>query len=285
MKTRKKVLLGIFIVVLVLLLFFLLPFSFHKRAFEQKMESRVEALVETKDRCSQEEIDQLPVAMQKHLGFIGLVGTKKFAGVNIEYKKAFFLFDTKKNTQLHINYDLWLLCDPPFRQAYIQSSIFGLPFEGVDYMNKETGGMKGYLGKILPIFDIEEKQAFKAGLISWLAEGAALNPSILLSDYVEFEEIDERSVRAKVTSQGISGEGIFRFNEEGILYSFESDERQVEEVDGVKRAIGWKTYYEDFEEVSYFKLPKSMKATKIYPDKDKEVVYFDSDDYEIIWYK
>ena len=37
--------------------------------------------------------------------------------------------------------------------------------------------MKGFLGKVIQIFDIRNKQGYKAGMISWIAESVVYNPS------------------------------------------------------------------------------------------------------------
>lgn len=133
-----------------------------------------------------------------------------FLGDFLSFKNAFFVFDSSKGTKLNIDYDLWLICDKPHRSALIKSSMYGIPFEGQDYQgdNKE-GGMKGMLGKSIEIFDIHNKQMYKAGLISWMAEGAAFNPSIFLSDYIKYNEIDSKHLQATIDYQGINASGVF----------------------------------------------------------------------------
>ena len=37
--------------------------------------------------------------------------------------------------------------------ALIDSSMFGIPFEGYDYYQNETGGMKGVIAKAITLFD------------------------------------------------------------------------------------------------------------------------------------
>ena len=204
--------------------------------------------------------------------------------MNIIFHNTKFVFDSEKGIQLNMDYDLWLLCDKPFRSAFIESSMFGVPFDGIDYCTDDkVGGMKGMIGKAFEIFDVHNEQMYKAGLISWLAEGACVNPSILLSDFVTYEEIDASHVEATITYNGVKGTGIFTFDEEGKLLGFESDERQEEEINGVMTQIGWKAIYEDYTGKNGILIPNIMKAIKVYPDK--EVIYFDSNNIEIFYYK
>lgn len=284
MKIKRIVGIVVLSVILGLIIYWLLPYSPFRNKFQKDIQNKMDNVQEIHEVVTKADLDKLPRAFQKHLEFVGLEGTKKYGVVNVKFNKAFFLFNTEKNTKLSMDYDLWLFCNDPLRTAYIESNMMGIPFDGVDYMNDDkTGGMKGFVGKAIQIFDMKDKQAYKAGLISWLAEGAVLNPSILVSDFVKLEEIDSNHVKAIVSYNGVTGEGIFSFDDTGRLTEFESEERQVEAVDGVMTAIGWKAIYKNFEEGPYFKIPKLIQSTKVY--KDKEVVYFESDDFDIQWYK
>ena len=183
-----------------------------------------------------------------------------------------------------MDYDLWLMCDRPFRSAYCSSSMAGIPFDGIDYCtDKKTGGMRGILGKMITIFDVSNEQMYKAGLISWLAEGVCVNPSVILSDHITYKEIDANHIKATVSYDGVEGTGIFAFDEQGRLESFYSDERQVEEIDGVMTPIGWRAEYREYADRDGLKIPKIMKAVKVF--SDKEIVYFNSDDFEINYYR
>ncbi|MBQ5851707.1 MAG: hypothetical protein IIW54_12985 [Lachnospiraceae bacterium] len=145
-------------------------------------------------------------------------------------------------------------------------------------------GKKGILAKSLVLFDECDEQGYKAGLISWLAESAVINPSVFLSSYVTYEEIDDTHIKATVTYQGVSGSGIFTFNNEGKIIEFYSVERQVEEIDGVKMELGWKCYYDKYEERNGIKTATNVKSTKLFPD-GRELVYFESKDFKVQYIK
>ncbi len=75
--------------------------------------------------------------------------------------------------------------------AFCSYSMYGIPFKGVDYATGDKKeGMKGILAKHLQIFDVCDAKGYKAGLISWLAESATINPSALLSLYVKYEKYE-----------------------------------------------------------------------------------------------
>ena len=116
--------------------------------------------------------------------------------------------------------------------------------------------------------------------LTLLAENAMLNPSFLLSDFIEYEDVDSVSCRAAITFNGVSGEGVFRFDKENGVLKFESQQRQTEELeDGTVRYIGWRCEGGNFHRGNEFKVPSFCKVTKIFPNR--EVVYFDAKDYEL----
>lgn len=267
-----------------ILIYWNISYSPFKVAFDKKMKSRLNETADTDAICTQDEIDQLPEAFRRHCEYIGLAGSKKNNVVNVVFYNTKFVFDDKKDMILDMDYDLWLFCDEPFRCAFCKSSIYGIPFDGIDYCTDDKeGGMKGMVGKAFQIFDTHNEQMYKAGLLSLLAEGAVLNPCILLSDYVTYEEIDSTHVKATITYDGVKGTGIFVFDEQGILVSFESDERQpAEEINGVMTTIGWRATYGDYKENDGIMIPSIMQAIKVYPDK--EIIYFDSNKIDIYYY-
>ena len=183
-----------------------------------------------------------------------------------------------------MKYDLWLFYDEPYRSAYCQSSMYGVPFDGMDYCNDDLeGGMKGILGKAIKIFDVCNKQGYQAGILSWFAESITFNPSVLFSRYVEYEIIDDLHVKVIISSNGVSGTGIITLNELGAITEFYSDDRQVETINGIETAIGWRCEYEDYREEHGILQAHTVRCVKVYPEK--ELIYFDSNNFNVEYTK
>lgn len=276
--------LGIVLVFLgLIIIYWNIDLSPFKSSFYKDIYGRMEKVADNNTLCTEEEINKLPKPFRRYCEYVGLEGSKKYNVVNVEFYNTDFVFDSSTGKILKMDYDLWLFSDKPFRSAYCTSSIIGIPFDGIDYWtdNKE-GGMKGILGKTVTLFDDHNEQMYIAGLISWLAEGVAVNPSIILSPYINYREIDETHVEATVTYNGISGTGVFTFSEDGQLLYFESDQRQVEKIGGVMTTIGWRAEYEEYTEKNGIRIPSVMRAIKVFPDR--EVIYFNSDDAAITYY-
>lgn len=283
MKIVKIIGIVLIIVIIGIIIYWKLPYSPEKVKFQKRMQKRVEDIGESKEVCSREEIQRLPTALQKYCEYIGLENFAKYKAVNVVFQDTDFVFNTKSEQTIKMDYDLWLFDEKIFRSAFCSASMYGIPFEGQDYMTEEKqGGMRGILAKSIQIFDVRDEQGYKAGLISWLAECAVINPSVLLSSAITYEELDDTHVKATVSYNGVSGSGIFTFNEDGAITEFYSDERQVEEIDGEKIKLGWKCTCDDYEMRNGIQIPTKIKSIKIFPD-GKELVYFSAEDYTVTY--
>ncbi|WP_167957457.1 DUF6544 family protein [Anaerosporobacter faecicola] len=282
-KRRKHIMIIIgFILILVggVFVYWNISYSPYKAAFDKKMKARVKKIQTENAVCTAEEIAQLPEVMQRYCSYIGLEGYPKYPVSHTEFYQTDFVFDSQSGKRLKMDYDLWLFFQEPYRSAYCSSSMFGVPFDGVDYCTDDLqGGMKGILGKAIQIFDVKSKQGYQAILLSWLAESVAINPSAILSPYVTYEQIDDLHVKATIAYNGVSGTGVFTLNEEGAIVTFYTDERQVEKINGVDTKIGWRCDYEDYRQDEDVKRIHTVRSVKVFPDR--EVVYFESNNFKI----
>lgn len=284
---KKVIVIGLILLVLIggIIIYWKSPYSPEKEKFHNSMQKRVDGTKKSDAVCTREEIEQLPEPLKKYCDYIGLENFPKYQVANAVFDNTDFVFDTASGKVISMNYDLWLFYGDFYRSAFCSSSMYGIPFEGLDYVTEDKqGGMKGILAKHIRLFDEQEEQGYKASLISWLAESATINPSVLLSPYVTYEEIDDTHVKATVSYRGVSGSGIFTFNADGAITEFYSPERQVEEIDGVKMELGWVCTYDGYEERNGIKIATKIKSIKVFPD-GKELVYFAAEDYTVEYMK
>lgn len=291
MKSTKKgrgkgmICLGILIVIIGgILIYWNIPYSPYKASFTMEMEARAKNINSVEDLCTNEEIVKLPEPLIRYCNYIGLENFPKYQVARVNFYNTNFVFDESSGKILDMDYDLWLFYNEPYRSAYCKSSMYGIPFDGIDYCTEKLeGGMKGIVGKFIQIFDVRSAQGYQAGIISWFAESLTINPSVLFSSYVEYETIDDSHVLATINCNGITGTGIITIDEQGAISEFYSDERQVETIDGVETRIGWRCEYLDYKEENGIKYAHKVRSVKVFPER--EVTYFESDNFKIQYYK
>lgn len=275
-KGRKMVtVIGIALILAgVLWLWFHIPFSPIKRQFQNDIVflSEKNRLADANEIFMEEDFSHLPAAIQKYLKNCGYIGTPKMSYLKMEYRKVDFR-QGRKGPALTIDYTQYNFVNEPCRMALIDSKMLGIPFEGYDYYQNGTGGMKGMIGKVFTLFDQTGAEMDKACLVTFLAE-SLFAPAILVQDYITFEEISDLETRAKITWGGQSAEGIFTFNRDYEMISFTTNDRAATGTDGSMEYIPWSALCGDYQFFpNHIKYPSSFQAVWNYPDGD--FVYFD----------
>ena len=219
-----------------------------------------------------EEFSHLPIAIQRYIECCGYIGTPKMSYLKMEYQDVDFM-QGRTGPALKIDYTQYNFVSEPSRMALIDSSMFGVPFEGYDYYQNGIGGMKGVIAKGITLFNQTGEDMDKACLATYLAE-SMFAPEILIQDYISFEEVSDYEVKATISYKGQTARGIFTFNEQYEYVSFTTNDRAVANTDGTKVYIPWSAVCGEYcVSESGIKYPTKFKAIWNYADGD--FVYFD----------
>ena len=116
---------------------------------------------------TEKDFSHLPIAIQKYIENCGYIGTPKMSYLKMEYHNVDFS-QGRNGSTLKIDYTQYNFVKEPCRMARIDSSMFGIPFEGYDYYRNGTGGMKGVIAKTITLFDQTGTDMNKACLVTFL---------------------------------------------------------------------------------------------------------------------
>ena len=260
--------------ILLLAVWFCVPYSPLKAEFEKDSNelSAASSLYQNGEVFVAADFANLPTAIQKFVEKSGYFGRKKMNRLTMEYRDVAFS-QGKNGPKLKIDYIQHDFVKSPNRLAMIKSCLFGIPFQGYDYFRDGKGGMKGVIAKVFTLFDQTGAEMDRACLATFLAE-CMFAPSILLQDYIKFEEINEHQVKATISAYGQTVSGIFNFNDEYEMTSFTTKNRAVVAPDGSIEYVPWSAICGDYKVGDDgIKLPTKFQAVWNY--KDGDFVYFD----------
>lgn len=263
----------IFVLVGVLMVWFNISYSPVKKQFQNDVDSLVKnnKLLGENEVFTKEDFADFPLSIQKYIEHCGYIGTPKMSYLKMEYQDVDFV-QGRNGAKLKIDYTQYNFVKEPCRIALIDSSMFGVPFEGYDYYKSGTGGMKGVIAKAITLFDQTGADMDKACLATFLAE-SMFAPSILLQDYITFEEISDFEVQATITYGGQTASGVFTFNEQYEMLSFTTNDRAATGTDGSMEYIPWSALCNDYKvSENGIKYPTKFQAVWNYPDED--FIYF-----------
>ena len=169
MKLAKKKFMTILIIIasliLLLVIWFNIPYSPVKTQFRNDVEARLQSSAAHTGTLNSASIANLPPLIQKYLKTSGYIGKEIRTHLTMEYKGVDFGMGVNK-PRIKIDYTHVDFADSPERLAFIDSKMFGIPFQGYDYYMNGKGGMKGVLAKIVTLFDQTGPEMDKACLIT-----------------------------------------------------------------------------------------------------------------------
>lgn len=260
-----------------LVIFFKMPFSKTRTEFNRVIERKI-SMVQTKsDVFTEDDIKDLPIPIQKYFKLCGYIGKTKMNYMKAEFKNVDFKMSPDKT--IKIDYTQYNFVNQPDRFAFIDSSLFGIPFEGLDSYNDGVGSMKGSIAKIITLFDQRGDEMDTACLVTFLAE-CLMVPNAALQDYIVWEEIDETHAKATINYYGISASGIFSFDENGLWQSFKTSDRVATAMDGTKREAEWSAIINDYKETNGILKPSIVQSIWHYPEGDD--IYFNKNQSEFL---
>ena len=272
-------------IILLLTIWFNIPYSPVKTQFRNDVEARLQSAAtlanvnaeksgtqaQTLDSAS---IANLPPLIQKYLETSGYIGSPKRSHLTMEYKDVDFGMGVNK-PRIKIDYTHVDFADSPERLAFIDSKMLGIPFQGYDYYMNGKGGMKGVLAKLVTLFDQTGPTMDKACLITYLAEAFFL-PEALLKDCITFKQVDDHTIEATITNKGVTATGIFHFNDAYEMTSFTTNDRGQISPDGTIEYTPWEAQCENYKTYSDgIKRPTVFRA--VWKNKDSDFVYFDGE--------
>lgn len=277
-KERKRkmfISIGVLLILIgTLMIWFSISYSPVKKQFQNDITSIMSEnqLSVDNEVFTDSDFSHFPTAIQKYIENCGYIGMPKMSYLKMEYRNVDFS-QGRNGPTLIIDYTQYNFVNEPCRMALIDSSLFGIPFEGYDYYRNGIGGMKGVIAKAATLFDQTGTDMDKACLATFLAE-SLFAPAILLQDYITFEEISDFEVRATISYKGQTASGVFTFNEQYEMISFTTNDRAAAGTDGSMEYVPWSALCSDYQlSENGIKYPTIFQAVWNY--KDGDFVYFD----------
>jgi len=257
-----------------ILIWFYIPYSPSQAEFAKLANYQLGKTEALGGIITPEDVAALPLPVQKHFQYCGYIGKPKMANMNIHFNDVDFVLSPDK-PKLKIKYTQYNSVEEPERIAYIDTSLYGIPFEGIDAYQNGAGSMKGVIAKTFTLFDQKGAALDQASLVTCLAESLFL-PAMALQDYISWEEIDETHAGAVINYYGTTASGIFTFDDKGAMISFTTNDREYTDTQGNSQKVKWSAVCGDYDEVDGIKFPANLKAVWHFDTGD--LVYFDGRD-------
>ena len=237
--------------------------TFEKERIEEIRKSNSSNLTEP---LTEEKIKNLPEPIKKYLRKCGYVNQQIIYNADVFWKESFIKLKPEKDWA-ELTTRQFNSVNPISRIAYMEFKT--MPVTGRDIYRNGQGKMNGKLFNLIPIINGKGKEVSQSSLITIFCEFLFI-PGYILQDYVKWESVDEKTVRATLYDKEFIVSGIFYFDNEGLFSRFETEDR----------------YYTD-EKRKYIKTRFSAiidsyqtKDSKLIPEKVRIVWHLKDSEYE-----
>jgi len=201
-----EILLGVLLILTVVATFFTIPYSKAKVDFNRLSKRLMLTANQSEATFEQADLTGLPLPVQKYFTYCEYLGKSKMQIMKAVYKDVNFKFGKNKPT-LKIDYVQYNFVNEPARIAYIDSTFYGIPFEGLDSFIAGKGSMTGIIAKLFTLFSQTGEAMDEASLVTFLSE-SLLIPNAALQEYITWCEIDNLHAEATISYYGKTVSGI-----------------------------------------------------------------------------
>ncbi|QQK09027.1 DUF6544 family protein [Miniphocaeibacter halophilus] len=261
----------VLIILASVIVYFYIPYSPLNSEYKDICQKIEEGKRQNSEVLLNDNIESLPSLIQKYIVTNGYIGSPIVNSMQIEFLDADFILN-RGDSPIKINYYQINEASEPNRIALIDTSMYGIPFQGLDKYMYGDGTMRGVLAKNITLFNQGGKEFNISSLITYLSE-SILMPSILINESFQWEEIDDYNVKVSLKYYDEEVSGVFTFDDSWKVISFKTNQRTMISTDGEINKIPWEVKYLNYKKDKSIIKPTEIQA--IWHYNDQSSIYFD----------
>jgi hypothetical protein len=211
-------------------------------------------------------IQHLPEPIKKYLRVCGYINEPIMYNADVVWEESFIKLKPDKNWS-KLETRQYNSIQPLARIAYMK--FLSMPVTGRDIYNNGYGEMKGKLFNLFPIINGKGKEISQSSLITIFCEFLFI-PGYILQDYVKWESVDAKTVRATLRDKEFIVSGIFHFDNEGLFYRFETEDRYYTNEKGKFTKTRFSAIVDSYQTTDEFIIPQNVRIVWHLPAGDYE---------------
>lgn len=193
--------------------------SFNTMAINE-LKTLVRPSISEKKIVTKEMLDNLPPIVQKWLEFSNVIGKEIIYRVYL--KQIGEMRTTPDGKWMPVKAEQWFKTEEPgFIWVADVKAAPGIHIVGRDKYENGKGHMLIKLLSLTTVADAKGKETDQGAMLRYLSE-IVWFPSAALSYYIQWEQIDMTTAKAAMTYGGITASGLFKFDTNGNVVSFEA---------------------------------------------------------------
>lgn len=273
MKKRGYIMLGLICILAIVIIYLIIPYSPVKKEYDNIVSELSQNNKLPKTIITEDDLKELPEALQKYFINNGYVGIESASIIKFNFTDVKFSMGINK-PNVSMDYTIYDFAKSPTRVAYIDTRMFGIPFQGIDISKDGKSSMKGVIAKHITLFNTK----FDIIDSTYLSE-CMMHPSLALQDNIKYKQIDDYRVEAIIRKNGRETTGTFYFNEKYEMTHFIDENRLSSDTNTYEK---WSAVVGNYKVIDGINRPTKFQA--IWNYREGDLIYFDSDNMKISYY-
>ncbi|MEP1096594.1 MAG: DUF6544 family protein [Cyclobacteriaceae bacterium] len=226
------------------------------------------------DLVTWDDLAHLPEPVKKYLEYVDVVGKPKVTNVKITFKGQ---MRKKEGSWFQFTSEQHNFLERPARLFFMKSKVMGLPAYGYHKYEQNSASMTIKLMSLFDVVSAESDALFKAETVTYFNDMCIFAPSALIDQRIKWRTINDTSVEATYSNQGVNIKATLHFNNTGQLTNFVSDDRY--EITDMKQ-YRFSTPVSDYKNINGYNLASYGEAIWHYPDENFVYGKFHTQDIE-----
>lgn len=211
------------------------------------------------------DLEHLPPIVQKYIKYTGSVGKEKIKNFKAEFSGGIRFKPDEEYMQLYsIQYNF---INNPSRLFYIEAKKSGIPAVGLHFYQDEKAIFKIKLLGLFTVVDAKGEKMDQGETVTVFNDMCFIAPATLIDKRIEWEIIDDLTVKATFTNGKIKISAVLYFEENGELVNFISNDRYETDGNGYSN-YPWSTPVTSYNIVNGYRIPSGAKLIYSRPDGD-----------------
>lgn len=234
-------------------------------SFEKKYNDDVQLSIERTSQLPVEIFEEgdlvgLPLLVQRYLRTSGVIGKPKVYNMKVRFKGQ---MRNKETDWFDFTSEQYNFFDLPQRNFFMKAKVKNIRTHGYHAFESGKATMDIRALSTIPLVSTSGEKLDIAETVTLFNDMCILAPASLIDRRITWETIDDRSVLATFTNEGITIQAKLYINEVGQLINFISEDRYELTED---KKLRFSTPLSEYKNVNGYRLPTKGKATWHYLD-------------------
>lgn len=214
----KKIETGINIILLLVAIMGFSLWNFNRQVNQERKTVLSENIL-TEQIVTEDLLKDLPIPVKRWLDYSGVIGRKQIETVYLR-QKGFMKLKPDQKEWMEAEAEQYFTIHQPSFIWNVRTSMLGVPVVGRDLFKDGQGSMQIKLAGLLPVVNVSENSKINEATVQRYLGEIMWFPSAVLSDYIQWEPIDDYSAKATLTYGGSTGSAFFYIDGAGKLTKF-----------------------------------------------------------------